>query len=44
MAGGTLAAKLEHSGLLLVTPHLGLTALGQPIFYAGDAWQILCTK
>lgn len=28
MAGGALAAKLERSGLLLVTPPLGLTALG----------------
>ena len=42
MAGGALAAKLEHSGLLLVTPHLGLTALGEPVFYAEDAWQRLC--
>lgn len=28
MAGGALASKLERSGLLLVTPPLGLTALG----------------
>ena len=28
MAGGALASKLKRSGLLLVTPPLGLTALG----------------
>ena len=28
MAGGALTSKLERSGLLLVTPPLGLTALG----------------
>lgn len=44
MAGGALAAKLERSGLLLVTPHLGLTALGEPISHVEDAWQRLCTE
>ena len=29
MAGGALASKLERSGLLLVTPPLGLTMLGE---------------
>ena len=29
MAGGALAARLERSGLLLVTPVLGLAALGK---------------
>ena len=33
MAGGALASKLEHSGLLLVTPPLGLTALGGWLIY-----------
>ena len=33
MAGGALVLKLEHSGLLLVTPPLGLTALGGWLIY-----------